>query len=74
MTNYTDEQNAIFSLIAELDASLFKAEQMMKYKTNPTNDPIIFEVTQGIYDIRKMRRLIQRWRNLIEIMDVDSLK
>lgn len=63
---YTEEQTQAFYLINQLDKLLYQVENIMKNRHNPTNDPIIFEITQGQFDVQKFRRLLKRWAILIE--------
>lgn len=65
---YTPEQQMAFRLISNADKILFMMEDAMRKRGNPTNHPIVFEITQGQYDIQKFRRLLQRWRDLIELL------
>ena len=68
MTQYTPEQEMAFRLISNADKILFMMESAMKNRANPTNNPIIFEITQGQFDILKFRRQLHRWRDLIELI------
>ena len=63
---YTEEQTQAFYLINQLDKLLYQVENIMKNRHNPTNNPIIFEITQGQFDVQKFRRLLKRWAILIE--------
>jgi hypothetical protein len=63
---YTEEQQQAFYLIEKLDQLLYQVEGMMKSRKNPTNDPIVFEITQGQFDVQKFRRLLRRWKVLLE--------
>ncbi len=65
---YTEEQLQAFKLIEKTDTLLFHIEQMMKNRKNPTNHPIIFEITQGQFDVQKFRRRLQRWKDLLELI------
>lgn len=65
---YTEEQLQAFGLIEKADRILFAIETAMKNRTNPSNNAIIFEIKQGMYDVQKFRRLLQRWKDLIELV------
>lgn len=63
--DYTPEQLQAFALFEHADNILFIIQKAMKDRENPTNNPIIFEITQGQFDVQKFRRLLKRWKDLI---------
>lgn len=62
----TDEQLLMIKLAEDADRALYAIEQAMSARINPSNDPVIEAITDGIGDVRQLRRQIHRWRALIE--------
>ena len=63
---FTDEQRYLLKLAEDADSVLLKIETAMATRINPEKDPVVTEITDGIGDVRQMRRQIKRWTNLIE--------
>jgi hypothetical protein len=63
-----EEKQAAFALWEKADVILFEIEQVIDAKRNPTKNPIIFEIKQGFYDVRKFRKLLLHWKDLIELL------
>ena len=62
----TQEQLLMLKLAEDADLALYRIEQAMSGRINPSNDPVVEQITDGIGDVRQLRRQIHRWKVLIE--------
>ena len=62
----TQEQLILLKLADDASEALYKIEQAMRSRLNPARDPVIEQITDGIGDVRQMRRQLHRWKYLIE--------